>query len=185
MTRRRTLSSLALLGSLLVLGAACGRSEPAKPVEPPKKIPSIAVANYGAHPIIDVTLAAFQARLTELGYRNGENVQLHSSSVEGNVNLASQMVSGLLAKGPDVIVAITTPISQAVAKQARGKVPVVFCGVTDPIGAGLVSSWENTPGSGITGTSDRWPYAEQLDLIKELVPKAKRIGIPFNSGESK
>lgn len=184
MTRRRTLSSLALLGGLLVLGTGCGRSEPAKPVEPPKRIPSIAVANFGAHPIIDVTLAAFSARLQELGYKDGENAQIHVSSVEGNVNLSAQMVSGLLAKSPDVVVAITTPIAQAVAKQARGKVPVVFCGVTDPIGAGLVSSWENTPGSGITGTSDRWPYAEQLDLIKELVPKANRVGIPFNSGES-
>ena len=48
----------------------------------------------------------------------------------------------------------------------------------------LVESWENKPGSGITGTSDRWPYAEQLDLIKTLVPTAKKIGFPYNSGEA-
>ena len=148
------------------------------------KLPVIGVANFGAHPIIDVTVDAFKERLDELGYQDGENVRIIWSSVQGDVNLATQMVSGLLSKGPEVIVSITTPISQAVAKQALGRVPVVFCGVTDPVGAGLVESWQNELGSGITGTSDRWPYAEHLKLVRELVPDAKRIGIPYNSGET-
>jgi len=149
-----------------------------------ESIPVVAIANYGAHPIIDVTVAAFKARLAELGYRDGSNIRLYWSSVEGDVNLAPQMVAGLMARSPKVIVGITTPIAQAVVHQARGRVPVVFCGVTDPVGAGLVPSWENAPGSGVTGTSDRWPYAEQLDLIKELLPNARRVGVPFNSGEA-
>lgn len=148
------------------------------------EVPIVAIANYGAHPIIDVTIDAFKSEMSALGYVDGKNVSMAWSSVDGNVNLAPQMISGLLSKGPKVIVAITTPIAQAVAKQARGIVPIVFCGVTDPIGAGLVDSWENRPGSGITGTSDRWPYAEQLDLVKQFVPNAKRVGIPYNSGES-
>jgi putative ABC transport system substrate-binding protein len=82
------------------------------------------------------------------------------------------------------MMSITTPVSQAVYKVARGKIPIVFCGVTDPLSAGLVDSWENKPGSGITGTSDRWPYAEQLDLIKSILPLAKRVGFPYNSGEA-
>jgi putative ABC transport system substrate-binding protein len=165
------------LAVIVMSAAACKAPET-------KKVPTIAVANYGAHPLIDVTIAAFKGRLAELGYEEGKNVNIEWSSVEGNVNLAPQMVSALLAKSPNVIVSLTTPISQAVAKRAKGKVPVVFCGVTDPIGAGLVPSWNNDPASGITGTSDRWPYAEQLDLIRQLVPKARRVGIPFNSGES-
>ena len=170
------LRCLVLVGVLL-LPSSCNKPDQAE-------LPVIAVANYGAHPIIDVTVDAFKGRLAELGYRDGENVRVIWSSVEGDINLATQMVSGLLTKGPDVIVSLTTPISQAVAKRAVGKVPVVFCGVTDPIGAGLVKSWENEPGSGITGTSDLWPYAEHLDLVRELVPKARRIGIPYNSGET-
>lgn len=183
---------------LFFILTACGSGEPTKPTpagagdSPSKKQaepslprrPLIAVANYGAHPIIDVTLAAFNARLAELGFQDGKTVDVRRGSVEGDINLAPSMVDGLLASRPSVIVSITTPISQAVAKKARGKVPIVFCGVTDPISAGLVESWENSPNSGITGTSDRWPYAQQLDLIKELVPKAKRVGIPYNSGEA-
>jgi putative ABC transport system substrate-binding protein len=172
-----------LIVSLCVLLPSAGCKQ-APPAQKPAPVPVIAVANYGAHPIIDVTVAAFKERLVALGYQDGKNVRIEWSSVEGNVNLAPQMVSGLLSKSPNVIVSITTPISQAVVKQARGRVPVVFCGVTDPIGAGLVPSWQNDLASGVTGTSDRWPYAEQLDLIKELLPKAKRIGVPYNSGES-
>jgi putative ABC transport system substrate-binding protein len=122
--------------------------------------------------------------MANLGYKEGENVKFIWKSIEGDVNLAPQVASSLLDKGPSVIVSITTPVSQAVYKQAKGKVPIVFCGVTDPISAGLVKSWGNEKGSGITGTSDRWPYAEQLDLIKELIPSAQKVGFPYNSGES-
>ncbi len=148
------------------------------------QIPIVGVANYGAHPILDVIVVAFKERIKERGYEDGKNIRVLWKSLEGDVNLAPSVAASLLNSDCDVIVSITTPVSQAVAKTARGKVPVVFCGVTDPISAGLVGSWENKAGSGITGTSDRWPYAEQLDLIKTLVPAAKRIGFPYNSGEA-
>lgn len=149
-----------------------------------KKIPVVGVANYGAHPILDVIVDSFNKRMQERGYQEGKNIHVIWQSVNGDVNLASGVAQSLLNSNSDVVMSITTPVSQAVYKVAKGKVPIVFCGVTDPISAGLVTSWENTPGSGITGTSDRWPYAEQLDLIKSILPSAKRIGFPYNSGES-
>lgn len=149
-----------------------------------KAIPTIGVANYGAHPILDVIVDAFKKRLHERGYEEGKNVTILWKSVEGDVNLASNVTQSLLNSNADVIVTITTPISQAAYKVAKGKVPIVFSGVTDPISAGLVESWENKSGSGITGTSDRWPYAEQLDLIRSLLPQAKKIGFPYNAGEA-
>ena len=164
--------------SLTACGPGADRSTPAK------RLPVVAVANFGAHPIIDVTIDAFKKRMNELGYVDGENVTLLWKSVEGDLNILPQMVDSIIAAGPDVAVSITTPVSQALVKRAKGKVPVVFCGVTDPVGAGLVPSWDNEPGSGVTGTSDRWPYREQLQLIRELVPNAQKIGVPYNSGES-
>jgi len=152
--------------------------------EKQEHLPIVAIVNYGAHPILDVMLVGFKARLTELQYVDDVNIRLVWKSVDGNVNLTPQVASTLLADRPSVVVSLTTPVSQGVAKQLVGKVPVVFSGVTDPISAGLVESWDNTPGSGITGTSDRWPYAEQLDLIKLLLPNAIRIGLPYNSGEA-
>jgi putative ABC transport system substrate-binding protein len=61
--------------------------------------------------------------------------------------------------------------------------PLVFSAVTDPVGAGIVKSMDQaTPG--ISGVSDAWPYREQLELARKLVPHAKRMGVLFNPGES-
>lgn len=149
-----------------------------------EKIPVVGVADYGAHPVLDIIRESFDARLKERGYIDGKNIKIVRKSIEADVNLAPAVAQSLLNSDCDVLVSVTTPVSQAVVKAAKHKVPLVFCGVTDPISAGLVDSWKNKPGSGITGTSDRWPYAEQLDLIKTLVPKAKRVGFPYNAGEA-
>jgi len=148
-----------------------------------EKVPVVAIANYGGHPLVDITIDAFKMRMKELGYEDGKNIQLKWSSIDGNLNLISAVIDGLMKKSPDVIVPITTPISQTTVKKLRGKIPIVFCGVTDPVGSKIVKSLKNEIGSGVTGTSDLWPFAEQLDLLKEIMPKAKRIGIPYNKGE--
>jgi putative ABC transport system substrate-binding protein len=169
---------MTLLGAATLVLASCSRTQPAA------KVPVVGVANYGAHPILDVIVDSFKTGLAMRGYEDGKNIRIIWKSVEGDVNLAPAVAQSLLQSNVDAIVSITTPVSQAVAKAAKGKVPVIFSGVTDPISAGLVSSWENTPGSGITGTSDRWPYAEQLDLIRTILPGARRVGFPYNPGEA-
>ena len=181
---RRLFNSHLVTVVLTVAALTCSCSRAREDRSHEARIPVIGVATYGAHPILDVIADAFKAGLHARGYEDGKNARILWKSVEGDVNLASAVARSLVESNANVIVSITTPVSQAVARAARGKVPVVFCGVTDPIGAGLVSSWENTPGSGITGTSDRWPYAEQLDLIKAIVPKARRVGFPYNAGEA-
>jgi putative ABC transport system substrate-binding protein len=186
---------LRFLAAALMLVLATGCEQKTDPQQSPgsanqlapanqSKIPVVGVANYGAHPILDVIIESFKARMKERGFEEGKNIHFLWKNIEGDVNLAPSVASSLLNSDVNLIMSITTPVSQAVAKAARGKVPIVFCGVTDPISAGLVESWENKPGSGITGTSDRWPYAEQLDLIKTLLPSAKKIGFPYNSGEA-
>jgi len=151
---------------------------------PGQPLPIIAIANYGAHPILDVIVDSFKQRMSERGYIDGKNIRFVWKSIDGDVNLAPAVAETLVSLHPAEIVSITTPVSQAVAKVARGKVPIVFSGVTDPISAGLVTSWNNSPDSGITGTSDRWPYADQLDLIKALIPNVRRVGFPYNPGEA-
>jgi putative tryptophan/tyrosine transport system substrate-binding protein len=175
----------ALLLSILLYGCSMEESPSiTSPNENKQDLPIIGVANYGAHPIIDVIVDAFKARLKEQGYEEGKDIEILWKSVEGDVNLSSSVAQSLLNSKVSLIMSITTPVSQAVYKAAKGKVPIVFCGVTDPISAGLVEAWENKPGSGITGSSDRWPYSEQLDLIKTILPNAKKVGFPYNSGEA-
>jgi putative ABC transport system substrate-binding protein len=81
-----------------------------------------------------------------------------------------------------VIVPIATPSAQAVVA-ATQDIPVVFTAVTDPLGAQLIKNLEH-PGGNVTGISDLSPLADHLNLIKEIVPTVKKIGVPFNPGEA-
>jgi putative ABC transport system substrate-binding protein len=83
---------------------------------------------------------------------------------------------------PDAIVAIATPSAQAVIASTK-TVPVVFSAVTDPVAAKLVPSWEPSKNN-VTGVSDLLALDKQMDLVKQVVPNAKRIGMVYNPGEA-
>jgi len=82
----------------------------------------------------------------------------------------------------DLILAVATPASQAVVK-ATSTITVIFAAVTDPVAAGLLKNPE-APEANVTGVSDMLPVQPHLDLIKELVPNVKTIGLLYNSGET-
>ena len=65
---------------------------------------------------------------------------------------------------------------------ATKDVPVVYSAVTDPVAAQLVASMEPT-GTNVTGVSDLLALDKQIDLIKKIVPNAKRVGMVYNPGE--
>ena len=84
--------------------------------------------------------------------------------------------------GDDLIYAIATPAAQA-ASAATTTIPIVLSAVTDPAESGLVAS-NDAPGGNVTGTSDLTPVAEQIDLLQQLLPDAKTVGILFCTAES-
>mgnify|MGYP002134761716 CR=1 FL=1 len=80
------------------------------------------------------------------------------------------------------IVAIATPSAQAVVAATKS-VPVVFSAVTDPVAAKLVPSMEPSK-TNVAGVSDVLALDKQIELIKQVVPGAKRIGMVYNPGEA-
>lgn len=148
------------------------------PTSAPK---TIAVATLMTHPALDEAAKGMKEELAAKGFKDGQNVKFIERNANGQVQVAANIARDLAAQNPDVIVAITTPMAQAVAKTA--KVPVVFAAVTDPVGAKLVPSLTQAK-ENITGTSDAWPYQQQLDLVKKITPSARRIGVLFNPGEA-
>lgn len=82
----------------------------------------------------------------------------------------------------DMIFAIATSSLQA-SYNATKDIPIVFTAVTDPIDAGVANSWESS-GTNVTGTSDMVSMEEQLDLLTELVPDIKTLGVIYNSSEA-
>lgn len=141
----------------------------------------IAVATLLSHPALDSVQENMRKELERQGYFDGQTVRFMVKNASGQIQLTSAIANELVAQNPDVIVAVTTPMAQAVAKVAR--CPVVFAAVTDPIGAGLVKSLDQAE-ENITGTSDAWPYEDQLKLIRKISPQAHKLGVLYNPGEA-
>ncbi len=165
-----TCAGLALAGSAVFSGAIAA-----------DKV-TVDVTAIVEHPALDAARDGIKKALEDAGYKDGENMTFHYESAQGNPATATQIAQKYAGENPSVIVAIATPSAQAAAS-ATQDIPVVFTAVTDPLGAQLVKNLEK-PGGNITGISDMSPLADHLKLIHEVVPGAKKIGVPYNPGEA-
>lgn len=143
---------------------------------------TVAVTAIVEHPALDAVRDGIRDELAANGYKAGDNLEFIYESAQGNPATAAQIARKFIGDKPDVIVAIATPSAQAVVA-ATSEIPVVFSAVTDPLSAKLISNYEK-PGGNVTGLSDMSPIAQHLDLIKEVTPAARRIGIAYNPGEA-
>jgi len=122
-------------------------------------------------------LAAFVQRLTELGWTDGRNARLDVRWTAGSVDVGRGHAMELVALAPDVIITDTS-YNVATVQQATRTVPIVFGGVIDPVGAGLVGSLAR-PGGNTTGFT-AFEYAigaKWLELLKEVAPRVTRAAV--------
>ena len=121
-------------------------------------------------------MKAFLEGLRELGYVEGQNILIERRTAEGRFERLSALAEELAHLKVDIIVAPTTPAARA-AQRATTSIPIVFTIVSDPVGSGLVTSFSH-PGGNITGMTDMDVDLAQkrLDLLKQLLPRLKRVG---------
>jgi putative ABC transport system substrate-binding protein len=119
---------------------------------------------------------AFLEGLRTLGYIEGQNIVIERRTTEGRLEALPALAEELVRLKVDLIVAPTTPVARA-AKGATTSIPIVFTIVSDPVGSGLVTSLSR-PGGNITGMTDMGVdlVGKQLDLLKQVVPRLKRVG---------
>ncbi|WP_104399285.1 ABC transporter substrate-binding protein [Vibrio penaeicida] len=146
------------------------------------KTAKVAVSQIVEHPALDATRQGLLDGLKEKGYVEGKNLEFEYRTAQGNPAIAVQIARQFVGENPDVLVGIATPTAQALVSSTRS-IPVVFTAVTDPVGAKLVGSMKK-PGKNVTGLSDLSPVAQHVDLIKEILPNAKSIGVVYNPGEA-
>ncbi len=160
-----------VLGAGLALAAVAAQAQ------------SVAVVSIVEHPALDAFRDGVAEALAEAGYdKNNKGFSWQFQSAQGNNAVAAQIARKFVGDKPDVIVAIATPAAQAVVAATRS-IPVVYGAVTDPVAAQLVPSLEPS-GTNVTGVSDALPMDEQIELIRQVVPSAKRIGVVYNPGEA-
>jgi putative ABC transport system substrate-binding protein len=142
---------------------------------------TIGVSQIVEHPALDADRKGFMDVLKEHGYVEGKNVVYDVRIAQGNMATANSIAKELVGKKVDLIYTIATPTSQACVNATK-TIPIVFSSVTDPVGAGLVPNLEK-PGGNVTGMTDRSPVDRQMDLLVEVFPKVKRLGVIYNPGE--
>lgn len=144
----------------------------------------IAIANFGEHPALNAVVEGFRAEIVASGLAEGTDVVFSVHHVNFDTTLIPQMLSVIEAGNPDLVLSITTPVSQNLLNAAgNASYPLVFAAVTDPVRAGLVPSWE-AGGPNMSGASDGFDIAATLRFARELFPQAQTLGIPYNPGEA-
>lgn len=138
----------------------------------------IGVLQLVQHAALDASNEGFFAALDEAGI-NYEADQQNASGEQANcLTIAEKLVND----GNDLILAIATPAAQAVAGVTTD-IPILLTAVTDPAESGLVNDNAN-PGVNVSGTSDLTPVKEQIELLQQILPEAKHIGLLYCSAES-
>ncbi|HAS5236439.1 TPA: ABC transporter substrate-binding protein [Vibrio cholerae] len=146
------------------------------------KTAKVAVSQIVEHPALDATRQGLLDGLKAKGYEEGKNLEFDYKTAQGNPAIAVQIARQFVGENPDVLVGIATPTAQALVSATK-TIPIVFTAVTDPVGAKLVKQLEQ-PGKNVTGLSDLSPVEQHVELIKEILPNVKSIGVVYNPGEA-
>jgi len=167
----RAVNAVFLLCVVIMAAASgCGKmNESKKPIR-------VGFAYTAPHLNVNKIISGFKDQLRK-EYQEAEIVfvEKHAS---GDWTQIPATLDALLAQKVDLVVSITTPVSEQAFKRVPRTVHLCFLGVTDPVGAGLVDSLAQP--SRCTGVSDFAPFEANLKFIRQILPDAKTIGFPYN-----
>ena len=138
----------------------------------------IGVLQFVQHDALDKANQGFAEALDEAGIA----YELDQQNAAGETATCTTIAQKFVTDGKDLIFAIATPAAQAVSAETED-IPVVLTAVTDPADSGLVES-NDQPGGNVTGSSDLTPVADQIKLLKQILPDAKTVGVLYCSAES-
>lgn len=141
----------------------------------------IGVIQLVEHPALDACYTGFIDSLSAAGYVDGETIAVDYQNAQNEQANCATIAQKFVNDKVDLIYAIATPAAQAVANLTK-TIPILISAVTDPESAKLVKS-NKKPDTNVSGTSDLTPCAEQIKLLKKLIPDAKTVGMLYCSNE--
>lgn len=171
---------LAVVLGISLLAGCSSKGSSGTPLKDKKEI-KIGITQIVEHPALDSAREGFIAALKDKGYEEGKNLKFDIQNAQGQQATANTIASKFVSDKVDMILAIATPTAQAAYNQTKD-IPILITAVTDPVEAGIAKSLEKSE-TNVTGTSDNVPIDKQFELLKQLVPTAKKVGVIFNTGE--
>lgn len=175
MMKRRAV--IALLGGAAVAWPLAVR---AQQVDRRRRI-GVLMAIAESDPEGKARVAAFRERLQKLGWVEGRNIQIDTRwAIPRDAKARQRFAKELVALQPDLILSHGTPSTATLLQQTR-TIPIVFVGVSDPIGSGFVTNFAR-PGGNVTGFIVMEPTmaGKWVELLKEIAPRVNRVALLFN-----
>jgi putative tryptophan/tyrosine transport system substrate-binding protein len=165
---------ITLLGGAAVAGAVGVRAQHAG-------MPVIGFLHTASAGSYVSQLKAFHRALKETGYVEGQNVAIEYRWAENDLDRLSALAGDLVRRKVSIIVAGGSPASALAAKSATTTIPIVFLNAADPVGIGLVASF-NRPGGNVTGATllSAELVAKRLGILRDLLPSVKKFAMLVN-----
>ena len=179
---KKILAMICALTLMLSL-CACGSSAPA--ADTASTAPAaddayvVGICQLVQHDALDAATQGFKDALTEL---LGDKVSFSEQNASGDSATCSTICNQFVSDEVDLIMANATPAVLA-AQSATGSIPILGTSVTDYGSALGIDNWTGTTGTNISGTSDLAPLDGQAQMLAELFPDAKNVGLLYCSGE--
>ena len=168
----------------MVMAAMTMAAAMAVPAMADEESVTIGISQFAEHGSLDNCREGFLEGLKEAGFEEGKNLTVEYQNSQADTGSAATIADSFVNKKVDLICAIATPSAMSAYNSAMdADIPVIYTAVSDPVGAGLVNE-DGTNVGNITGTSDKLPVTEQMELIRELMPDAKKIGILYTTSEA-
>ena len=140
---------------------------------------NVGVIQLVQHPALDTATEGFTDALKE---KLGDQVEINVQNASGDTATCATIANSFVSDNVDLIMANATPAMQA-SSTATNTIPIVATSITDYATALGIKDWEGTTGINVTGTSDLAPLDGQAEILNEIFPDAKEVGIIYCSGE--
>lgn len=145
---------------------------------------TVGISQFAVHGSLDNCREGFLAGLAEEGFVEGENLTVEYVNAQADTGTSAMTADNFVSKKVDMICAIATPTAMTAYNSTMNtEIPVIYTAVSDPVEAGLANA-DGTPVGNITGTSDALAVEAQLQMIREILPDAKKIGIIYTTSEA-
>ena len=180
--KKRVLAAVLATMMAVTMMAGCGKSETKS--EAKKDSYTIGIEQFAEHGSLDNCREGFLKGLEDEGIKEGKNLKVKYKNAAADMGTAGQISDSFVSDKVDLICAIATPSAQSAYNAAmKADIPVIYTAVTDPVAAELADK-DGKPVGEVTGTSDKLPVEEQLKMIREMLPDAKKIGIMYTTSEA-
>ena len=180
--KKKMVTVLLTAAMVTAMTAGCGKSSDSGSDK--KESYTIGIEQFAEHGSLDNCREGFLKGLEDEGIKEGDNLTVKYKNAAADMGTAKQISDSLVSDKVDLVCAIATPSAQSAYNAAmKADIPVIYTAVTDPVAAELADK-DGKPVGEVTGTSDKLPVEEQLKMIREMLPDAKKIDIMYTTSEA-